>query len=46
VFLLFVCWYYLVNIGFDLSEFEDQDHEESLEKIKTYKRALGAITYE
>lgn len=46
VFLLFVCWYYLVNIGFDLSEYENQDHEKSLEKIKTYQKELGSITYE
>lgn len=46
IFLLFTCWYYLVNIGFDLSEFENQDHEKSVEKIKTYQRELGQITYE
>lgn len=46
VFLLFICWYYLVNIGFDLSEFENQDHEQSLEQIKSYQNALGRITYE
>lgn len=46
VFLLFICWYYLVNIGFDLRVWEAQDQEKSLEQIKERKEALGEMTYE
>ena len=46
VFLLLVCWYYLVNIGFDLSTFEEKDHEKGMRQIREQQQALGAIRYE
>lgn len=46
VFLLIICWYYLVNIGFNLSSFEQGDQEEGLQKIKEQQQALGAMSYE
>ncbi|BDS10170.1 SLC13 family permease [Aureispira anguillae] len=46
VVLLFICWYYLVNIGFDLSPFEEEDSATSLNKIKNYQRDLGGMSYE
>lgn len=45
VFLLFVCWYYLVNIGFQLKPMDD-NNKDGLAKIKEYQAALGVMTYE
>lgn len=42
--LLFICWYYLVNIGFKVSNANhSSDH---LEAIVNYKKRLGSVTYE
>ncbi|MFK7798931.1 MAG: SLC13 family permease [Aureispira sp.] len=46
IFLLFICWYYLVNIGFDLSSIEQQDSTKGLEQIQQQRQALGPISYE
>lgn len=46
IFLLIICWYYLVNIGFNLSSLEQGNQEEGLQKIKEQQKALGAISYE
>ncbi|MGH1336157.1 MAG: SLC13 family permease [Aureispira sp.] len=46
VFLLFICWYYLVNVGFDLSNFEQKDHKKGMEQIQAQRQALGAMCYE
>ncbi len=46
VFLLVVCWYYLVNIGFQLSDLEDSDNDKGLENLLAQQRALGPISYE
>lgn len=46
IFLLFLCWYYLVNIGFDLSSLEQQDSAKGLEQIQEQQKKLGLISYE
>jgi sodium-dependent dicarboxylate transporter 2/3/5 len=46
VFLLFVCWYYLVNIGFNLSELEGRASSEGMVSIQQQRQALGKMTYE
>lgn len=45
--MLFICWYYLVNIGFNLKQKEDSNQEaETLQKIRNYQADLGPISYE
>lgn len=44
--LLFICWYYLVNIGFDLTSIENDNNSEGLDKIKAYQAQLGSMSYE
>jgi sodium-dependent dicarboxylate transporter 2/3/5 len=46
LFLLLVCWYYLVHIGFDLASLEQQDSTKGLEQIRQQQKALGRISYE
>lgn len=46
-FLLLICWYYLVNIGFNLKQEKDKNQEEeTLKKIQIYQTELGPISYE
>ncbi len=44
ILLLFLCWYYLVNIAFSVNK--EENSTQSLDAIISYKQKLGAITYE
>lgn len=44
--LLIFCWYYLVNIGFKLPKEQDEDQGEIVDRIKTYQKELGVMSYE
>ncbi len=43
--LLFLCWYYLVNIAFKLSS-QSNNNLDGLKAIQSYKQKLGPISYE
>ncbi|MCH2045896.1 MAG: SLC13 family permease [Saprospiraceae bacterium] len=43
--LLGICWIYLVKFGFKLPKFE-QGNSQFIDKIKSYQKELGKISYE
>lgn len=47
VFLLGICWFYLVNIGFDLKKYNKAGaSDKGMEQIKAYQAELGPMSYE
>lgn len=45
--LLGICWFYLVNIGFDLKKYDKEDaSDKGMEQIRAYQSELGAMSYE
>ncbi|MCP4438477.1 MAG: SLC13/DASS family transporter [Aureispira sp.] len=47
IFLLGICWFYLVNIGFDLKKYDgDDSSDKGMAQIRAYQAELGPMSYE